>query len=246
MRIAIWAQSADIRQALAAAVRQAPEAGEVCLYAEAEALQRALRENPPDAVLIALVPDAAAGFAQARQVRALSLECDILFAADTAAYTAEAMEYRAAGYLLLPADPAAIRRMLQMRRVRRQAVPARYVVHTRLSDRLVSREKIRYFHSEGHYALVHVAGEAEPLVHLKRLDDIGREMAPQHFLRCHQSYLVNPAWIDRADSRHVYLTDGTELPVSRRYTRAVAAFVRGINTTEGSAKTAEETAAESV
>ena len=43
------------------------------------------------------------------------------------------------------------------------------------------------------------------------------EELPSQFIRCHRSYIVNRAWIERLDipAMTLYLTSGEKLPVSR-------------------------------
>ena len=48
-----------------------------------------------------------------------------------------------------------------------------------------------------------------------KLDEVEVQLAA--FVRCHASYLVNPAWVRGYTRQQVTLTNGTQLPVSRKH-----------------------------
>ena len=56
-----------------------------------------------------------------------------------------------------------------------------------------------------------------------RLDALEQLLAPSGFVRCHQCYLVNRAYIRRLDSASLTLAGGAVLPVSRPHLKALRA-----------------------
>ena len=88
--------------------------------------------------------------------------------------------------------------------------------------------EIRYLESRNHGVVVRL-GDGEqwfsiPLAETERLLPAGI------FRRCHKSYLVNLAWVERATHAGVLLKDGGWLPMSRTfYTDFQNALVRRLN-----------------
>lgn len=166
-------------------------------------------------------------FAAAVGVRQRSVQCEIIFVAETSAHVVGAMDHRAIGYLRLPLNggefDGAMERFLRSR----SGGMRLYAVHTRLSDRLIPHDRIRYFHSEGHYVSVYVEGGGEPVAHLRRLDDIQRELTALPYVRCHQSYLVHCRVIRGVSGRYLLLDGGEKIPVSRKYAGQVARSIPG-------------------
>lgn len=229
MHIAIFRKQHTRREQLRQHLRQywhdRNVACEVAAYDDAALFCAAMHTRPADLAFVFL-EELSEGFAAARGLREFSLDCEIVFLADSAAHVADAASFRAMGYLLWPPELAALDATLERFAQLFGEKPRQYAVHTRLRDYLVPHERIRYFHSDGHCVYVHVEGLAEPLAHLRRLDDIQREVAALSYVRCHQSYLVNRRAIDRADGRWLLLKDGTMLPVSRRHAPDVVTDVK--------------------
>ncbi len=53
------------------------------------------------------------------------------------------------------------------------------------------------------------------LYQYKKLDELEKEWFVDNFIRCHQSFLVNPEHIVKIKSYTIHLTDGTEIPVAK-------------------------------
>ena len=70
-----------------------------------------------------------------------------------------------------------------------------------------------YVESKAH-KLVFKVGSDE-LAMYDVLDHVEERLSEQYFIRCHQSYLVNLEHIVQIKGYRLYLSDGTEIPVSR-------------------------------
>jgi len=55
----------------------------------------------------------------------------------------------------------------------------------------------------------------------KRMDILEKELNGKHFIRCHQSFIVNKAYIEDLEDDVLTLADGNKLPISKRYKRNV-------------------------
>lgn len=220
MNIAIYSQSLRRREYLQQHIVQWLRAHDmdegISVYGESAALCDAILARRHDMAIIDLERTGDA-FTAACQLRKRCMDCEIIFVSDSMELLPKAMKYRAVGYLLYPLERAELDRSLRTALCYGGARMRQYVVHTRQTDYLVPHAKISYFRSEGHYVYVHIAGEPEPIVHLRRLDDIQKEVAALSYIRCHQSYLVNLRYVERISGRFLIMKDGTQLPVSRRY-----------------------------
>ncbi|HEX8243831.1 MAG TPA: LytTR family DNA-binding domain-containing protein [Longimicrobium sp.] len=103
--------------------------------------------------------------------------------------------------------------------------PARVAEHLslKLRDRtvLVAPAEVAWIEADGHHVVFHLVGGARHTVRdtLRRLETA---LAPRGFVRVHRSTLVNVAQVKElrpwfAGDSLLYLKDGTELRLSRRY-----------------------------
>ncbi len=80
----------------------------------------------------------------------------------------------------------------------------------------VRAEEIIYFEGAGKFQLMHVVGKDTPLPVYRSLEKLEEELTPGGFIRIHKGMLVNYRYISRILVGRVELTDGKELPLSRR------------------------------
>lgn len=86
---------------------------------------------------------------------------------------------------------------------------------------------IQYMESEYKYVLLHVTHGPTTRLYAK-LDDMAARMNSPYFMRVHQSYLVNLRHVQGVDKTHRCLTlsDGTTIPISKRYYEATLEALR--------------------
>lgn len=75
-------------------------------------------------------------------------------------------------------------------------------------------DSILYIESRHRKLLIYT--EDETYEYYSRLDDMEKELAGEHFIRCHQSYLVAVPYITDYKDDYVYVA-GRPVPVSRKY-----------------------------
>lgn len=85
-------------------------------------------------------------------------------------------------------------------------------------ERVVRPQEILYLESDLRLVRVHLRDDVVEAY--GKLSDLAR-MLPNRFVRCHQSFLVNLDYVAGLDAAALRLTDGSELPVSRRHRAAV-------------------------
>ena len=94
----------------------------------------------------------------------------------------------------------------------------RFAIPTREGLRLVVLSDIQYIKAEGNYSSIHISGGERHLVS-RTLKHFVDRLTQRHFVRSHQSYLVNCEHIQKlltSESNEIMLADGTRIPVSRR------------------------------
>ena len=89
---------------------------------------------------------------------------------------------------------------------------------------MVETESIKWIRSDGAYLVLHVDGKKHVIV--KSLKNILEQLDPNQFRRIHKSTIVNLKMINALKSRlngdyDVILKDGTELRLSRNYTKSL-------------------------
>ena len=75
-------------------------------------------------------------------------------------------------------------------------------------------KNIIYIETEGHYIVIHTRQGSFKCSN--KMQDIESLLPPNCFSRCHKAYIVNLDEITHMDNRIVYLSDGSNIDVSRR------------------------------
>ena len=78
-------------------------------------------------------------------------------------------------------------------------------------------DSIKYFVSEGRRTCIVCTDEAQNNAFYKKLSDVEALVSSKQctFLRIHQSYLINTKYVAAYNRRHVMLTTGEHLPISK-------------------------------
>ena len=91
-----------------------------------------------------------------------------------------------------------------------------FVVQSQSGTITIPVESIRYIEGARRNQLIHTTLRSEPFIVSLTMKQLEEEFLPRAFLRIHTGFLVNYRIIRRMTSAVVILTDGTELPLSRR------------------------------
>lgn len=138
----------------------------------------------------------------------------IVFVTGHVEYSQDIFHGKADGFLIKPVDSQVLCRELD--RVTEIVTPAEgedYLsveIHKEVL-RIPVRE-IRYLESQRR--VVYIVTENERIEGYFKLNELEKRL-PEHFLRCHQSYLVNLDHVSRFRSDFLELMDGTEIPISK-------------------------------
>lgn len=97
------------------------------------------------------------------------------------------------------------------------------VLHTESHIEVLLPELILFVKAQSNYSIFHLSN-GRKIVASKTLGSFYNYLTQFHFIRCHQSYLVNPQFIrriSRCKSMVLILDQGSEIPVSRRHRKLI-------------------------
>jgi two-component system LytT family response regulator len=158
----------------------------------------------------------------------------VIFSTAHESYALRAIRFNALDYLLKPIVPEeldeAVHKVTAMLAGGQSGGDVPALLGSVVSDRQIALpvndglavlhlDDILYCSSDDNYTEVYVRGEKKPHIISRPLSSFDRFLAPQGFVRIHQSHLVNRKQIKRyvkGEGGEVVMADGRNLPVSRR------------------------------
>ena len=125
-------------------------------------------------------------------------------------------DVRTVGWLRKPVEEKALGALLEkaaerLRQYRRRAV----VVAQRGRTYVLRFEEVEYISSANHTLRFHLCGGEERICY-GQLDKISTQLDPELFLRCHQSHIINLAYVTGYTAKAFQLTSAV-IPISRSY-----------------------------
>ena len=222
------AEAAQLKSCLDRYAAEHGLALETCAFATADQL---LAQYDPafDILFLDVEMPGTSGMQAARQLRRQGCEAVILFITNIARYAVQGYEVEALDFILKPVNYPVFGIKMD-RAVRRARSRAGHTVTLSLADGirrldvrqiyyLETRDRMLYYHTEqGAFALRGSLSAAE------------KELAPWHFARCNQCYLVNLRHVTGVAGDTVTVA-GRPLEISRRcrapFVAAVTAYIGG-------------------
>ncbi len=132
----------------------------------------------------------------ARRLREFGFEGEIVFLTATAEFAVASYEVNASGYLIKP--PGKKKIFSLMDKICSNYITQTYTIRSRSNIIHIPLQEILYIESRNNKCVLHRKNGGECTVY-KKLNEIEAELSAPHFLRCHQSYLVNMDYIKSAD-----------------------------------------------
>lgn len=162
------------------------------------------------------------GLETAARINTAAPDTDIIFITDAAEYIAEGYRYHAFDFLVKPVPLSRLEDVIDRYLTERRQRPADFLkVNIQRCSVQIPLYQIAYLESQRRKIIAHMPGEAVEFY--ERLDHLAGLLSGAGFIRCHQSYLVNSRYIRQLGSSDLLLSDGTRLPVSRTYFKALKA-----------------------
>ncbi len=190
----------------------------VDVFADADALLGAIGRGQADydLYLLDIVMGEQSGITLAKAIRELHDDAAICFVSSSDAFYREAYDLMDVNYLLKPVKEGELQKLLT-RIGRRQGAEKRPGFSFKWNGipETVLYDNILFISSNGHTLSISCRdGSVRPCK--GKLSDIGQQLDPNVFVRCHQSFLVNLYRIDHLDGNELVI-GRMRIPVSRRY-----------------------------
>lgn len=210
---------------------------------------RLITELKPEVVFLDIQMPDGTGFDLLRKFPSIDFKFVIITAYQE--FAIKAFKFSAINYLLKPIDPSdfvnAVEKLQETRRSEEinqkfqtfientespEKNPHKVILKTFDSVMVVETKRIIRCESQNNYTLFFFSDYSKVLVSktLKEFDDM---LSSSGFLRTHQSHLVNLNFVKsykRYPESHIYLTDGTQIPVAIRKRELVENILKNRST----------------
>lgn len=149
-----------------------------------------------------------------KKIRQESERAAIVLSTKSSEHMAQGWDIGAVHYLVKPYSEEKVVQAMQ-RALLTVSKPERYLIFSvnRRKKKLLFSQII-YIESRNKYC--HIFTESEEYKVLAKLSDLEKQLDDSRFLRCHQSYIVNMDWVEKAGKHEFMLKNGASVPVRRR------------------------------
>lgn len=148
-------------------------------------------------------------------------DCEVVLWAEDDHLACSALRNHPCDFLVLPTDDEQFLRA--MKKCQSWADSLRTVSFPGVnSGRKIRCIEIQYVESSGHSCTIHCRDESFTVS--CGLSAVQRQLGPG-FLRCHRCFVINMHYAARVEARSLFLSDGTEIPLSPAQAESVAAEI---------------------
>ncbi len=198
-------------------------------FSSAQELENLLEaeNNPFDLLLLDIQMEGLTGMELAQSLRQRGDRVSIIFVTGCEDYLPQGYSVQPIHFLLKPVSrealSAALRTDWELNHKPKTAV-------LRIGSKTVSLtlSEIRYIESYNHNIIIHQTEGDRTCVF--SLTEFERQMPPNQFCRCHNSYLVNMAYVEEIGRTELSLRGGVGVPIGRAYYKSLqSAFIRYMN-----------------
>ncbi len=197
---------------------------------------KAIKELNPDIILLDIQLEDGSGFELLRMIE--PVRSSVIFITAYEEYAVKAFKTAAIDYLLKPVDIGELQAALRKAREQKQKATIeaqlnilltnfdqmsssqnqKIVLKTNDQIHILAPNEIMHVEADGSYAKFFLVNKTKILVS-KTIKEYEEILDKKHFVRIHQSHLVNMMYASRFEKRNggfLILKDGTSLPVSSR------------------------------
>lgn len=204
VKIAICDDRLEDIELLSGALYTYDNSFEIITYTNGETLIEELLDSkhPVDILFLDIYMPGIDGIQTAQRIRTERKDIRIIFISSSREHYPQAYEVFAFNYILKPFDRERLYCVLDraIDEIRREnSHKVRFSYKSTLYS--VDCRDIRYIESRDKLILFHMADEST-LQCYSKLDEISKELPEQFFIRCHQSFLVNSAYITEMGENH--------------------------------------------
>ncbi|MBR1811959.1 MAG: response regulator transcription factor [Clostridia bacterium] len=195
---------------------------QIALFSDGESLLESYRDNahPYDMLMLDIKMDGLDGIRTAERIRATDADVLIVFVTSSAEYVFCGYEVKAFRYLMKNELDYGFDKVFRDT-VRELNNTTEHWFTFQFGNEKIRLETKHINYFESSRRVVRIALDQEEYKTYAKLDDIEQELQAQDFIRCHQSYLVNVAKIEKVSAAEIELKNGETLPVSKKYRKSV-------------------------
>ncbi len=153
------------------------------------------------------------GMDAAYEIRKKNKDMDIVFITVLADFVFEGYKVKAERYIMKQDFEKELPECLEIILKKRWFDDIRMEFSFVGGNRTIRLKDLMYVESKSHR--LRFVREEDVLYLYGQVDDLEKELSPYHFVRCHQSFLVNLEYVEKTSNYQFYLSDGTQIPISR-------------------------------
>ena len=177
----------------------------------------------PDILLLDIQMKEISGVDLAKKLRRENDHVQIIFITGIPDFIAEGYEVSALHYLIKPVKESKLFDVLDKAAARKSASPRTILLSKKSGSIKVREQDIIYAEVLSHKITLHLKTGAEEVY--MRISDL-ENMLGSGFFRCHRSYIVSMAYVERVTKTVLILEGGREIPLSRNlYLEANRRFI---------------------
>ena len=199
------------------------------LFESAEEYLFKADQNAYDVIFLDISMKGQNGMELARQIREKEEDVILVFVTSDASYVFDGYEVGAYRYLMKPVEAKKLWEILDYTRVQRAAEEDNYILVKKDSQSVrVNLRDVLYIEVQKHYVNLHLENE-EPMTVKAVFAELLQEIQEKSgtVLTTHRSYAVNIDKVVRIGRTECILSDGSSIPVSRNFYKAVnEAFIK--------------------
>lgn len=160
------------------------------------------------------------GISVARYIRDKEMDVDIIFYTISAEHIFAGYAYRAFSYLMKPLDVSVLEKELGRYLEEKSTASNSLNVNIHGSRVRIPLEKVLYFASQGRK--IHaIMADRTSITFYEKMGMVYSVVEEEGFIRCHQSYIVNSAYIHSYNQNTIVMQNGCNITISRAFQRIV-------------------------
>lgn len=154
------------------------------------------------------------GLQLADMIRKYNLDCEIVFVSADSSLVFSAFSCKAFDYLVKPLNIDMVANLFERFRYYHNSSTEEYFSFKSGGiENKVKIDSIVYFYSNGRK--ITIVTEKRHFEFYSRLDDVENLLIDNHYIRIHQSYLINPRYVKYIISNDIVMENDDYLPISR-------------------------------
>jgi len=209
-------------------IKTSEEIINVKTYTKAEQILFEIDEgNEADLLFLDIELPGISGLELASAIRKTNSFVPIVFISNYAKFLQKGYEVNAYRYLMKPIQETQVFECLDHARKAQSYLHTGFIsFHTEESYIRVSLNNFLYLAAENHFARLYTSESGDYLIPVKsRLEELIPPAFSDRVIRCHRGFIVNIQNIQQYSKKKIVLLNKTEIPIGRRYEKAVLAVL---------------------